>query len=69
MKMNMGKADKLVRIAAALVVILLYAANIISGTVALVLLAFAGIFILTSVVGFCPLYALFGISTCKVEQK
>jgi len=39
--------------------------NIISGTLGIVLLVAAAIFVLTSLVGFCPLYAPFGISTCK----
>lgn len=69
MKTNMGTTDKLIRIALAIVVAVLYFMNIITGTVALVLLVIGGVFILTSVVGFCPLYAPFGLSTCKVEPK
>lgn len=65
MKSNMGTIDKVVRILAAVIVGVLYFTNIISGTVAIVLLVFAGIFILTSLVSFCPLYWPFGISTRK----
>jgi hypothetical protein len=65
MKKNMGTADKSIRILAAIVVIGLYLGNVISGTVAIVLLVLAGIFILTSFVSYCPLYSPFGISTRK----
>ena len=69
MKKNMGTADKIVRILVALVIAGLYFANIISGTIAIVLLALAAIFILTSFISFCPLYFPFGISTRKKEDK
>ncbi len=65
----MGTADKIVRILVALVIAGLYFANIISGTIAIVLLALAAIFILTSFISFCPLYFPFGISTRKKEDK
>jgi hypothetical protein len=69
MKPNMGNADRIIRVLIAVVVAILYFANVISGTVAIVLLALAGIFILTSLVSFCPLYLPFGISTRKKENK
>ena len=69
MKKNMGTADRIIRIIIALVITALYAFNVISGTPALVLLALAGIFLLTSLVSFCPLYAIFGIKTCPKEQN
>lgn len=69
MKKNMGTADRIIRIIIALVIAALYAFNVISGTPALVLLALAGIFLLTSLVSFCPLYAIFGIKTCPKEQN
>jgi len=65
MKKNMGSTDKIIRIAIAVIIAILYFTNTISGTLALVLGAFAVIFIITSFVSFCPLYALFGISTRK----
>jgi hypothetical protein len=63
MKPNMGRTDKVVRIALAIVIAGLFFLNMISGTKAIVLLIFAGVFILTSFIGFCPLYSLFGITT------
>jgi hypothetical protein len=67
MKQNMGLIDKVIRILVAVVVIALYFAGVISGTVAIILLIFAGIFILTSLLGFCPLYLPFGLNTGKKE--
>ena len=61
----MGTADKILRILFAIVIAGLYFANIISGTVAIILLILAGVFILTSFMSFCPLYYPFGISTKK----
>lgn len=64
----MGNIDRIIRVLIALVVIALYFANVISGTVAIVLLALSGIFILTSLISFCPLYTIFGINTCKKKD-
>jgi hypothetical protein len=67
MKKNMGLIDKVVRILVAIVVIALYFTNVISGVLAIILLIFAGVFILTSLLGFCPLYIPFGLNTGKKE--
>ncbi len=64
----MGSIDKAVRIIVALLIGIAYKANYISGTTAIVLLSLAGIFILTSLISFCPLYLPFGISTCKKKN-
>jgi len=68
MKKNMGTTDKAIRTLFAVAVAVLYILGMISGTVAIILGTLAVIFILTSLVSFCPLYAPFGISTCKKEQ-
>jgi len=65
MKKNMSSVDKVVRILAAVVVLVLYFTSVISGTLAIILLILAGILVLTSVIGFCPLYLPFGLSTRK----
>lgn len=65
----MGSVDKTIRIIIAAVVAVLYYTGIISGTVGIVLIVFAGVFVLTSLVSFCPLYTLFGISTCPNKQS
>lgn len=69
MTKNMGSTDKMLRIAIALVIALLYWQNIISGTLALVLIAVSVVFLLTSTLSFCPVYKVFGISTCSVKAK
>ena len=69
MKKNMGTIDRVVRVILAVVVVVLYSAGMISGTAAIILGILAVIFLLTSMVGFCPLYAPFGISTMKKESK
>jgi hypothetical protein len=67
MKKNMGNADRIIRTILAIVMIVLYSQGVISGTWGIVILVLAGIFLLTSLVSFCPLYAPFGIKTCKVS--
>jgi len=68
MKKNMGVADKVVRILIAIVIAALYFTNVITGTLGIVLLVLAGIFVLTSLVSFCPLYAPFGLNTSKKKE-
>lgn len=68
MKKNMGSADRISRIIFAIIIGVLYFTKAIEGTAALVLGAFAIIFFLTSVISFCPLYVLFGFSTCKKKE-
>jgi hypothetical protein len=69
MKKNMSTTDKAIRLIVAAVLVILYFTNVIHGTLGIVMLVFAGIFVVTSLISFCPLYTLFGISTCAVERK
>ncbi len=69
MKTNMGTVDRTVRILAAVVVGLLYLTDQITGLAAGILGLFAVIFVITSLVGFCPLYALFKFSTKKTSSQ
>lgn len=62
---NMGTADKIIRIIIAAVIGYLFFTKHISGTIGVVLLIIAIVFLLTSVVGFCPMYKILGIQTCK----
>lgn len=68
MKRNMGNTDRIIRTLIVAVVAGLYFTNIIGGTLAMILGVVAGIFLLTSVVSFCPLYAVFGLNSCKVDN-
>ncbi|HRF78455.1 MAG TPA: DUF2892 domain-containing protein [Flavobacteriales bacterium] len=65
MKTNMGSADRAIRVLIAIAVAILYFTGTIQGTLGVVLLVLAVVFLLTSVMGFCPLYTLFGMNTCK----
>ena len=65
MKTNMGSVDRIIRVLIAIVIIALYFASVLSGTLAIVLLVVSGVFVLTSLISFCPLYTLLGITTCK----
>ena len=69
MTKNMGNADRIIRIIIAAIIGVLYFTNIISGTLAIVLLVLSVVFILTSIISFCPLYTIFGIKTCPIESK
>jgi len=67
MKRNMGTIDKAIRILVAVVVVILYFTHVITGTLAIVLLALSAVFVVTSFLSFCPLYLPFGLSTRKKE--
>jgi hypothetical protein len=68
MKKNMGTADRIFRLIAAIAVGVLYGLNLISGTVAIVLGVIAIAFLATSLLGWCPLYLPFSLSTCKTSK-
>jgi len=64
MKKNMGTIDRAFRILIAVAIIVTYfATNLLSGTLAIILLVVSGIFIATSFISYCPLYFPFGINT------
>ena len=65
MKANMGNVDRVLRAIIAAVIAILFFTHVIEGTVGIILLTVAGIFLATSLIRFCPLYVPFGISTCK----
>lgn len=68
MKKNMGKVDRLFRIIVAMVIGLLYFNNNISGLLGMVLIVLAVVFLLTSLINFCPLYLPFGIDTREEKE-
>ena len=69
MKKNMGTIDKAIRILIAVVVAILFFTGVISGILGIILLILAGIFVLTSLISFCPLYTPLGINTDKNKKK
>jgi hypothetical protein len=68
MKKNMGTVDRVVRILLAIAVIVLYLTGNITGIAAIILGIFAIAFIITSLIGFCPLYVPFKISTTSKSK-
>lgn len=67
MKKNMGTIDKVIRVLIAIVFAVLFFTKVISGAVGIILLVLAIIFVLTSLISFCPLYKPFGINTGTKE--
>lgn len=65
MKKNMGSIDKVIRMLIAVVFVVLFFAKVVTGTLGIILLVLAAVFVLTSLISFCPLYWPFGISTKK----
>jgi len=65
MKRNLSNLDKTIRILIALAIGGLYFGGLIGGTLAIVLGAIATIFVVTSFINFCPLYAALGLSSFK----
>jgi len=68
MKKNMSSADRIIRLIISAIIVTLYFTNTVTGTLGIILLVLAGVFTLTSIISFCPLYAIFGISTCAVKK-
>ena len=67
MKKNMSTTDRIIRVLVAALLAYLYFSGIVGGVLGIILLIVGIVFLLTSVVAFCPLYALFGFKTCKKE--
>ena len=65
MKKNMGVTDKRIRVFITVLLFALYYFKVIEGTLGMIGLGLALVFVLTSFISFCPLYAPFGITTCK----
>ena len=67
MKKNIGIIDKVIRILIAVVAVILYSTNVITGTFGIILLIVSAILVLTTVFNFCPIWGMLGISTRKKE--
>lgn len=65
MKANMGSTDRIIRLTIAVVLGILYFTNMITGTLGIILLVVAIIFLATSFISFCPAYSILGLRTCK----
>lgn len=69
MKKNMGSLDRFIRLAVVMLISFLSIKEVINGTLSLILLGVSIIFLLTSLIGYCPLYSVFGIQTCPKDKK
>ncbi|MCU0397587.1 MAG: DUF2892 domain-containing protein [Cyclobacteriaceae bacterium] len=68
MKKNMGNADRIIRVVLAVIFAALYFSGTVTGTLGIVLVVLGAVFLLTSLISFCPLYTLVGLNTCPKEQ-
>lgn len=64
----MGSADRIIRVLIAAVLAFLYFNGTISGTLGIVAIVAAVVFVATSLISFCPLYPLLGINTCPTKK-
>ena len=68
MKKKMGSADRIIRVLIAAMLAFLYFNGTISGTLGIVAIVAAVVFVATSLISFCPLYPLLGINTCPTKK-
>jgi hypothetical protein len=69
MKKTVGSTDKIIRYIIAIVAIYVAYSGMVIAPWSYVLYAVAAIMILTGLTGFCPLYSIFGLNTCKVKEQ
>ena len=69
MKKNMGIVDRVARLITAVVIVILYLSNVLTGAIGIFLLVLAAVFVVTSLVGNCPLYSVFGFDTCSSKKE
>ncbi len=67
MTKNVGSIDQSLRAVFAAVCAGLILFEVVSGTLAVILVVVALILVITSLKGICPLYSLFGIKTCQTH--
>ncbi len=68
MKKNMGSTDRIIRVILAVIMAVLYFTGTVTGTLGIVLLVLAVVFVLTSFLSFCPIYAIVGLKTCPMKS-
>jgi hypothetical protein len=68
MKKNVGTIDAVIRAIAGIAAIAAYAMGMLDGTMGIVALVVGVVLLGTAIMGWCPPYAIFGISTCKVKN-
>jgi len=65
MTKNISSIDRIIRVVLAILFTYLYFSGAVAGTIGLILFILAIVFLLTSLLTFCPIYAMFGFSTKK----
>ena len=65
MNRNLSNMDRIIRVVVAALFAYLYFAGIVTGGLGIVLLVLAGVFVVTAIAGYCPLYAAFKFRTLK----
>ncbi len=65
MKVNESKVDRIIRVVAGVLFLVLFLTNTVAGTLGTVLLVLGILLVVTGLVGFCPIYALLKIKTSK----
>ena len=68
MKKNVGSIDQIIRYALAAIIIILFVLNVVTGILGYILLAVAAIFIVTSLLNFCPIWWMLGIKTNTAKK-
>ncbi len=63
MKANMGMADKAIRLLGAIILIIFFYKGVLTGIWGIIGLIVALLLTVTSLIGYCPVYLLFGINT------
>ncbi|MFH1049723.1 MAG: DUF2892 domain-containing protein [bacterium] len=69
MKKNIGTVDRVIRLIAAVVLVVLFFTKLVTGTWGIIILVVAALLLITNLFKFCPAYMPFGINTCKVDEK
>lgn len=69
MKKNMGNADRVIRIIIAIVFVSLYYTGTLTGLIGITLMVLSAIFVITSFLSFCPIYAVVGIDSCPAKKS
>lgn len=64
---NVGKMDRIIRLAPAILTVVLYSYGIVTGTLLYVLVVVSAMLALTSVLGSCSIYYFLGFSTCSIS--
>jgi Inner membrane protein YgaP-like, transmembrane domain len=65
MKRNLSNTDRLIRLGLSVILFVLWLQNIIIGVGGVIALVIAGVLAVTSLISFCPLYRMLGISSCE----